>query len=178
MSQIQRPCLSRREFLLAGGATVAGGALMASYGMATVDGLRFLFKKYADKKVAKLSQLRNDQVVEFKYPHEDAHSSSFLVKLGREAGGGVGPQKDIVAFNQICTHMGGQLRGRYSKEHKTAGPCPLHLSLFDLEKHGMIVSGHATESLPQVALKIEGDDVIAVGMLGLIWGYSDNEQGR
>ena len=32
------------------------------------------------------------------------------------------------------------------------------------------MSGHATESLPQVVLEVEGDDVYATGILGLIYG--------
>lgn len=57
---------------------------------------------------------------------------------------------------------------------RSCGPCPLHLSTFDLTKFGMIVSGHATSSLPQITLEAEGDDIVATGVQGLIWGYSAN----
>jgi arsenite oxidase small subunit len=57
------------------------------------------------------------------------------------------------------------------------GPCPLHLSTFDLTKHGMIVSGHAVESLPQIVLEIDGDDIVATGVMGLFYGYSQNPTG-
>ena len=38
----------------------------------------------------------------------------------------------------------------------------------------MVVAGHATEALPQVFLELEGDDIYAIGVLGLIYGYSSN----
>jgi arsenite oxidase small subunit len=38
----------------------------------------------------------------------------------------------------------------------------------------MIIGGHATESLPQVLLELEGDNIYAVGMIGLIYGRYDN----
>jgi len=34
--------------------------------------------------------------------------------------------------------------------------------------------GQATENLPQVLLDIDGDDIIAVGTLGLAFGFRDN----
>lgn len=37
-----------------------------------------------------------------------------------------------------------------------------------------MVIGQATENLPQVTLAIEGDDIVATGVLGIIYGYRDN----
>lgn len=54
------------------------------------------------------------------------------------------------------------------------GPCPIHLTTFDLTRHGMVVSGHATESLPQIVLETEGDDIYAVGVMGLLHNYASN----
>lgn len=97
-----------------------------------------------------------------------------LVKLGAPASGGVGPKGDIVAFSTLCTHMGGPLAGTYKAEHKVLGPCPLHLTIFDMTRHGMVVAGHATESLPQVVLEVKGDNIYATGVLGLIYGKRNN----
>ncbi|MFQ5434838.1 MAG: arsenate reductase (azurin) small subunit, partial [Anaerolineae bacterium] len=55
-----------------------------------------------------------------------------------------------------------------------AGPCPLHWSTFDLTRHGMVISGHATQGLPQIMLETDGDDIVATGVLGLLYGYYDN----
>jgi arsenite oxidase small subunit len=38
----------------------------------------------------------------------------------------------------------------------------------------MLVSGHATESLPQIVLEVDGPDVVATGVMGLLSGYSAN----
>ncbi|HAH02844.1 MAG TPA: arsenate reductase (azurin) small subunit, partial [Vibrio sp.] len=47
-------------------------------------------------------------------------------------------------------------------------------STFDLRRHGIMVSGQAFESLPQVLLELEGDDIYAVGVMGLIFGRMEN----
>jgi hypothetical protein len=79
----------------------------------------------------------DDQPVLFTYPGKDFYSSSMLVKPGVPASGGIGPDRDIVAFSTLCTHMGGQLGGTYKGRCKLLGPCPFHLTTFDLAKHGM-----------------------------------------
>jgi Rieske Fe-S protein len=38
----------------------------------------------------------------------------------------------------------------------------------------MVVSGHATQGLPQIVLETEGDDIYATAVMGLIFSYSDN----
>jgi arsenite oxidase small subunit len=86
----------------------------------------------------------------------------------------VGPGSDVVAFNLTCPHQGGPLHGTYKPEHQILGACPLHLTTFDLTRHGMVVSGHATESLPQIVLETQGEDIYAVGVLGLVYGFSAN----
>ena len=63
---------------------------------------------------------------------------------------------------------------RATDEHRTMGPCPLHLSLYDLRRHGIIVSGQAYQSIPQVLLELDGDDIYAVGVLGLMFGRNTN----
>ena len=84
------------------------------------------------------------------------------------------PDADVIAFNTICTHLGGPLAGGFKPDDQALGPCPLHQTTYDLTRHGMIIAGHATESLPQVLMELDGDDIYAVGMLGLIYGRHDN----
>ncbi len=170
-------CCSRRRFLLLGGAgtvSVLLGELFPDRVFAQDERRSVQFAVYPRKKIGRLSELVPDRPVEFLYPDDGPHSISFLTKLAAAAGGGIGPEQDIVAFNSLCPHQGGLLRDAYNKEHKVAGPCPIHLTTFDLTRHGMVVAGHATESLPQVVLEIDGDDIYAVGILGLIFGYSNN----
>lgn len=166
-----RACMSRRGFLLSGGASVAVVAI-AGLPLDAEAQVRALRASYPRQKVASLSTLKLGEPIAFNYPYPDVRN--IVVKLGAVAGGGVGAEKDIVAFNQQCPHMGGPMDGTYKPEHQVMGPCPLHLTTFDLTRHGMVVSGHSTESLPQIVLELQGDDLYAVGVQGLVYGYSAN----
>lgn len=169
----ERLCLSRRAFLLAGGTamTVLGlGGLSEVVG----QGAALQVASYPRKRVGRLSQLALDRPTTFSYPWDDFNSTSVLVKLGVPAGGGVGPDRDVVAFSTLCTHMGGPLAGQYRGQWKVLGPCPFHLTSFDLTKHGMVAAGQATESLPQMVLEVAGDEIWATGVMGLIYGYHAN----
>ena len=123
-------------------------------------------------KVATLSALSDGDVVDFKYPTE--LSAVSLVKLGRRADGGIGPDGDVVAFGTDCTHMGCPLAGTFKVEHGILGPCGCHFTTFDLGRRGSVVLGQATENLPQILLDLDGDDIYAVGTLGILYGFRDN----
>lgn len=170
-------CLSRRAFLLSGGTAVtvmALGRLSHAFG----QGVALRVATYPRKRIGRVSQLKVDQPVTFQYPWKDFNSTNMLIKLGVPAGGGVGPDQDIVAFSTLCTHMGGPLAGQYRGQYKVLGPCPFHLTTFDLTKHGMVVAGQATESLPQIVLEVKSDEIWATGVMGLIYGYHSNLAGK
>ncbi|MFQ5784286.1 MAG: arsenate reductase (azurin) small subunit [Alphaproteobacteria bacterium] len=169
--------MSRRRFLLTSSATTFTIMVTLNPGTPFAQQVPAAVAVYPRKFVAKLSELRQDVPVEFSYPDEGDYSGSTLVKLGVPAGGGVGPQNDVVAFNNTCTHQGGPLDGTYKPKDKALGPCPLHLSTYDLTRHGILISGQAYQSLPQVLLELDGDDIFAVGIFGLIFGRYDNLQG-
>ena len=173
-----RPCFSRRAFLLGSGTAVTVTLLDGPLHLALGQGAALQKATYPRRLIGRLSQLKADQPDSFQYPWKDANSSNMLVKLGTAAGGSVGPQRDVVAFSTLCAHMGGPLAGQYRGQHKVAGPCPFHLTTFDLTRHGMVVSGQATESLPQIVLETKGDEIWAVGVMGLIYGYHSNLAGR
>ncbi|MBC8339513.1 MAG: arsenate reductase (azurin) small subunit [Alphaproteobacteria bacterium] len=168
--------MSRRKFLLTSGVSTATVMVTMNMGTSLAD-VPAMVATYPRKKIAKLSDLKNDKPVDFEYPDKGAYAQSMLVKLGQEAGGGIGPQKDVVAFNNFCTHQGGDLTGTYKADTKSMGACPLHLSTYDLTRHGILISGQAYQSLPQVLLELKGDDIYAVGVFGLIFGRYDNLQG-
>ncbi|MEM6942817.1 MAG: arsenate reductase (azurin) small subunit, partial [Pseudomonadota bacterium] len=167
--------MTRRQALLTGG--VATAVVMVGVpGLADTE-TPAAVSTYQRKFIAKLSELAVDEPFDFTYPDEGEYAESILVKLGRKAGGGIGPDTDVVAFNYTCTHQGGPLQGTYQAADKALGPCPLHLTTFDLTRHGIFISGQAYQSLPQVLLELDGDDIYAVGMFGLIYGRFDNLQG-
>ncbi|MEM9474603.1 MAG: arsenate reductase (azurin) small subunit [Pseudomonadota bacterium] len=168
-----RKCLiDRRQFLLTGG--IATTVVMVGVPGMPEAQTPAAVSTYPRKFIAKLSELGVDQPFDFEYPDEGLYAESILVKLGQRAGGGLGPDEDVVAFNYTCTHQGGALQGTYQAADKALGPCPLHLTTFDLTRHGIFISGQAYQSLPQVLLELDGDDIYAVGMFGLIYGRFDN----
>jgi arsenite oxidase small subunit len=169
--------MTRRHFLLTSGLATATVMVTLNAGTPFAHQVPGMVATYPRKLIAKLSALEEDAPVDFQYPDEGAYSESMLVKLGVPAGGGIGSNQDVVAFNYLCTHQGGSLEGTYKGDTKSLGACPLHLSTYDLTRHGILISGQAYQSLPQVLLELEGDDIYAVGVFGLIFGRFDNLQG-
>lgn len=175
--KIGHKCLvSRRNFLIASGVTTTV-MVTINRGTAFAQEVPATITTFPRKFVAKLSDLKLDQPIDFTYPDEGAHADSMIVRMGTRAGGGIGPDEDVVAFNYACTHQGGSLFGSYKKDTKSLGACPLHLSTYDLTRHGILISGQAYQSLPQVLLELEGDDIYATGIFGLIFGRYDNLHG-
>lgn len=166
--------ISRREFLFtaATGVAIVTLASLPGYTLAQGTGHKAKLAYYPRRKIGQVSQLQTGKPVLLQYPYPEVNC--LLIKLGAVAGAGVGPEHDIVCFTTICTHMGGPLEGTYKPEQQILGACPMHLTTFDLTRHGMVVSGHATESLPQIVLETDGDDIYAAGVLGLIYGYAAN----
>ncbi len=169
-------CSNRRQFLFASGVGTATVFLTGIPGLGTKK-VEAITTGYPRKRIASLSSLKTGKPVNFKYPDSNKYADSFIVKLGAESGGGVGSAKDVVAYNNYCTHMGGNMLtkgGGFKASDNALGPCQYHQSTFDLTRHGIIISGHATESLAQVMLEVEGNDVYAVGVMGLIYGRNSN----
>ncbi|MEH6651783.1 MAG: arsenate reductase (azurin) small subunit [Motiliproteus sp.] len=171
--------VSRRNFLMYSGSAAASASVISINlfpGTAQAQTLPARVVSYPRKLIAKLSEMQDNVPVDFNYPDDGKNTACLAVKMGVQGGGGVGPQRDVVSYSYMCTHQGGPLNGTYqvTDEHRTLGQCPFHLSLFDLRRHGIIVSGQAYESLPQVLLEVDGDDVYAVGILGLLFGRNEN----
>ena len=166
------PCMMHRREVLAAGAAGTAAAVLYPHVAAAGSKTGEMLQGYPRLKVAKVSDLKEGEPIAFNYPLEE--QPNMIVKLGTEAQGGVGADSDIVAFSVLCTHMGGSLRGRYKHKFKSMGPCPFHFSTFDLTKGGSPVHASATQNLPQIALEVDGDDVYAVGVSGLVYGYRDN----
>lgn len=173
----QGNCASnRRAFLFGAGAAVVGTVMLP--GLRGIDGRAMAAQvaRYPRKLIGKLSRLAADLPLAFKYPDDGARADGLLFKLGEPAGGGIGPGADVVAFNRFCTHMGGDLDQTFKPKEQALGPCPLHQTSYDLTRHGIVISGHATASLPQILLELDGDGIYAVGVMGLIHGRYDNLQ--
>jgi len=172
--------MTRRGFLLSSSAATAVSTVGISLFPGAANALSSTAQVvgYPRMKIANLSQLKDNQPFDFNYPEDVRNNQCMLVKMGDvQAGGGVGHKKDIVAFSYLCTHQGGPMQGTYrvAGDQRVLGQCPFHLSTYDLRRHGIIVSGQAYESLPQVLLEIDSkNDIYAVGMLGLVFGRNTN----
>ncbi|MFP4649263.1 MAG: arsenate reductase (azurin) small subunit [Halorhodospira sp.] len=169
--------LDRRHFLKASGGTAAGLAVAGCAVKAEEQeaaGQQTELKAtlpYPRAAIARASELEVDEPVEFTYP--DDQSPCALLKTGRSIVGGVGPEKDIVAYSTFCPHMGMPLV--YDAEAQTF-KCFKHFSIFDPDLRGQQVCGQSTQSLPNVQLAYdeETDELSAVGLAGLIYGRASN----
>lgn len=124
-------------------------------------------------KVANIADLNVNSPVIFNYPLDN--EPNVLVKLGQRAEGGVGPDSDIVAFSQICQHLGciyafqatGTSPGCNSsyKASTPVGYCCCHGSVFDFLKSASVIGGPSPRPQPQVVLNVDSlGDIYAVGM--------------
>lgn len=159
--------LTRKQALIAGGVGVAAvGGAGAAVAIATRDGDGGDYPRLA---VAKVGDVRPNDPVSFEYPLKG--QQSVLIDLDEAVPGGVGDKESIVAFSVICQHMGCPVQyvedGAYLL-------CPCHQSKYDPARGGYVVQGVAQSPLPRVRLEVDGDDIVAVGVDGLIYGFREN----
>jgi len=166
--------VSRREFLkltsaAAGGLGAGIGGPATAAAPAADPGRTTL--PYPVKRVGSASKLGVNAPVAFTFP--DAASPCTLLKIGSPVEGGVGPNGDIVAYSNMCTHMGCPLA--YDPGDKLF-KCGCHFSMFDAEKGGQMICGQATENLPRIVLRYDAkdDSVSAVAVDGLLYGRQSN----
>ena len=164
--------LSRRDFLKAGGSVAAAVPMAASTSAEAAGGdVGRATLLYPVKAIGRESTIKAGEATSFAYP--DASSPCVAVKLGTPAPGGVGPNKDIVAYSTLCTHMGCPVSFDAATK---AFKCPCHFSMFDAEKEGQMICGQATENLPRIVLRYDEKTgtVSAVAVEGLIYGRQSN----
>lgn len=162
--------VGRRQFLKGGAfaaagavaTSVSGGPARATPALARVD--------YPSNRLANIADLKTDEPLDIAYPDPD--SPGVLLKLGRPAENGVGPDGDIVAFTTLCPHKGFPLF--FSAEDRSFN-CPGHYARFDAEKGGLEIWGHATQNLPQFKLRVDDNgEIFAEGVDELIYGRLSN----
>jgi arsenite oxidase small subunit len=155
---------SRRQFLAAGAAAgiVAAGASPAA-AQPEAPG------RYPIVDVVPLARIGKGATHAFTYP--DARSPAILLRLSEPAAGGIGPNREIVAYSTLCTHKGCTVAWRSDQKIMI---CPCHWSTFDPARAGALVIGQASQPLPQVELRVEHGMIQAVGMSGLIYGRHTN----
>ncbi len=125
-------------------------------------------------KIANLASLDPSKLVRFNYPLVD--TPNVLIKAGQKAENGVGPNSDIVAFSNLCQHLGcfyavvlpGESPACNSslKAASPEGYCCCHGGQYDLLRSAAVIGGPPPRSLPQVTLEYDQHtgDIYAVGM--------------
>jgi arsenite oxidase small subunit len=158
---------TRRDFLKLGSAGVAG--FVATPSPAPSPSAAAGPSRYPVVTIAALKDVGIGAVIAFAYP--DGQSPAMLLRLAAPAVGGVGPNREIVAYSTLCTHKGCPVA--YKPERKML-ICPCHWSTFDPAKAGALVIGQASQQLPQIELRVDNGMVQAVGVAGLIYGRHTN----
>ena len=75
---------------------------------------------------------------------------------GRSAGG-------VLAFSGVCTHAGCDVSAWMAKSSTLL--CYCHSSQFDPYDSGKVAGGPAPRSLPWIAIKLEGEELVVAGAL-------------
>lgn len=162
--------LGRRHFMTGGAAAAAtvAAAAVATRDAEATNGPALV--RYPATKLGNVKDLKVDQPVDIAYPDKD--SPGLLLKVGRMVEGGVGPQRDIVAFSTMCPHKGFPLN--YVASDKSLN-CPGHYSRFDVEKGGQQIWGQSTQNLAQFKLRVDAaGNIFAAGVDELLYGRLSN----
>jgi arsenite oxidase small subunit len=189
--------MDRRTFIKTCTSTVAGAAVAGTLieRLALAGDLVSYTKSRlvdADGKPLKASTLSTAEAYFFDYPIKSA--PCLLIKLGSEAGptdlktqsgesytwqGGVGPNKDIVAYSAICSHQlaypmkSATVVAYEAGQSELAGrkgviTCCAHNSVFDPAKGAAVTYGPATQPLAAIKLEYNAadDSLYATGVYG------------
>jgi arsenite oxidase small subunit len=124
-------------------------------------------------KIANTSQVQVSQPMSFNYPLDN--EPNVLLKLGVKADNGIGPDGDIVAYSQVCQHLGCiygiQAKGSSpscTPSYVAQGPvgfCCCHGSVYDLAHGAQVIAGPSPRPQPRVLLEVDpSGDIYAVGM--------------
>jgi arsenite oxidase small subunit len=162
--------VGRRKFLTGAGITAAGAAAAAVSISEVKAAPPSALVNYPSNRLANVRDLKVNEPLSVNYPDNDA--PGVLLKLGTRVPSGSGPDGDIVGFSTICPHKGFPLA--YNKNDRSLN-CPGHYSRFDVDAGGQQIWGHATQNLPQYALRIDDNgDIYAEGVDELLYGRLSN----
>jgi arsenite oxidase small subunit len=123
--------------------------------------------------ITNISTLQDNVPVTFNYPLDD--EPNLLIKVGQKATGGIGPDGDIVAFSNICQHLGCnygfQAPGTSPPCNSSyvakipMGYCCCHGSQYDFLTAATVIGGPAPRPVPAVILEMDSSgNIYATGM--------------
>ncbi len=169
--------MERREFLkltaAAGGAVTLAALASSLKTLAFAPGFSGTLA-WPKLKITNISSLQTLTAIVFNYPL--TNTPNYLVKLGAKAQGGVGPAGDIVAFSEICQHLGcfydfvppntSPPCNSSLKASTSEGYCCCHGSQYDFTNGARVIGGPAPRPVPQVQLQYDSTtgDIYAIAM--------------
>jgi arsenite oxidase small subunit len=169
--------IDRRDFLKL--AAAAGGAITVLALASSIKAFTFIpaattTLAWPKITVTNIKSLKFLTPITFNYPL--TNTPNILVKLGVAADGGVGPDKDIVAFSDICQHLGcfygfvppsgSPPCNKSYKASLSEGYCCCHGSQYDFVHGAKVIGGPAPRPVPQVQLEYDPStgDINALSM--------------
>jgi len=174
---VESTLMQRRTFLklvAAAGGAITIGAVLSTLKAGTFVPPATTTAAWPIVTVTNISKLTNLTPVVFYYPL--TNTPNYLVKLGVAATGGIGPNKDIVAFSAICQHLGCEYdfvapggsppcNAAY-KATIPMGYCCCHGSQYNLVEGAKVIGGPAPRPVPMVQLQFDSSngDISAIGM--------------
>jgi arsenite oxidase small subunit len=175
---------SRRRFLkttvvasaviAAGGAAAVAKSLLVPPTSAAPTGFPTVQLLDANNNPITVTSLQVNAPFIFPYPLDD--EPSILVKLGVQAEKGIGPDGDIIAFSDLCQHLGCQpgfvAQGQspaVNPSYVAPGPilyCPCHGSKYNLLQDAAVIQpSPAPRAVPRVMLQLDdAGNIYAIGM--------------
>ncbi len=173
----QPQLMDRRVFLKL--AAAAGGAVTIAAVASSLKLLTFIPSSsvqlsWPRLKITNLNSLVLLTPISFNYPL--TNTPNLLVKLGVKAQNGVGPDGDIVAYSNICQHLGCYYSFLKPGTSPSCNPsfsasipqayCCCHGSQYDFVNGAKVIGGPAPRPLPPVTLEYDSTtgDIYAVAM--------------
>jgi arsenite oxidase small subunit len=162
MSQSQQTTRNERRGFFK---TVAGVAATAAASPALFAGVAQnesggAYLRYERRRIGSLKTLKRSGTLSFSYPDRDSPCTAVLI------------EGEVKAYSTLCSHKGCPLM--YNAANQTF-VCPCHFSKFDAAKDGEMIIGQATEELPRIYVEVKGDDIVAYGIDGLVFGRESNK---
>ncbi|MCA9530621.1 MAG: Rieske 2Fe-2S domain-containing protein [Myxococcales bacterium] len=105
--------------------------------------------KWPVTKIGRVSEISVGETLLFHYP--DKLHPRLLVRAS---------EHELLAYDQKCTHLSCPV---IAEVDKSIFYCPCHHGTFDL-KTGRVISGPPPRPLPKVKLRVQGDEIFAVGV--------------
>ncbi len=139
--------VSRRQLLQF--AVYTSGALFASTALLALLGLIERPRSATTQPIARVNEVPEGQAFYFHYPQPDDQAMLLHLPGGR-----------FVAYSQRCTHLSCAV---YYQPERGRLYCPCHDGVFN-PLTGDPVAGPPQRRLPQIQLRREGDQILAVGV--------------